>query len=544
MNLFRVVPLALFSLVSIHPALAAGQPALAAAVSVAPVSRVVLYPGSALIERIARVRAGDEGLEISGLPANFDTDSVQVEADSGIEIGEIVWRDSARTQPLNAEEARLEAEVRRLSDRIDTLNVEKQAAERELKYLDALVVPGEGFQSGAPAKTLETIRQGSIQAQRRILNVDAQKRDLERELKARVRDLNQIRPHVDQVRVLSVRLSAKNDGQIRLRYLFQDAGWRPAYRALLNSESGKVTLERTAQIAQRSGEDWNRVSLALSTGQPRQSASGAQPIPWGLSLYSEEVTRSPQAPMSAPAPMARYKALGNAAGSAAVLAEDAAFEPQQPLFEVEVTQSEYATEYAISGVVTLPADGRKVAVSLGKLQVSVTLQAQIAPRLEKSAYLVAQGDLPEGVWPVGEMQLYRNGAYVGTTLWNAGLNARLALPFGRDALIRVSSKSLAQQSGSSGFVGQNSERHIADVFTILNQHKRPIEVLVLDASPVGRDEKVEVERHFTPAISQEDWDDRPGVIAWKAELEAGASKEFSADYRIRWPKDRRIIGLP
>jgi uncharacterized protein (TIGR02231 family) len=215
-----------------------------------------------------------------------------------------------------------------------------------------------------------------------------------------------------------------------------------------------------------------------------------------------------------------------------------------PLFEVAVTQGEYATEYAIPGTVSLPADGRKVAVSLGKLQVPVTLQAQVSPRLEKAAYLVAQGDLPEGVWPVGDMQLYRNGAYVGVTNWNASRSTHLELPFGRDELILVSSKSLADQNSNSGFVGQNAERHIADVFTVANLHKRPVEVLVLDASPVGRDEKVEIERHFTPAVSQEDWNDRPGVIAWKARLEAGASQEFSADYRIRWPKDRRIIGLP
>ncbi|GHU10379.1 hypothetical protein AGMMS50225_13720 [Betaproteobacteria bacterium] len=527
-QLVPLVALALCTLAPLPAALAAELPA-----SAAPISRVVLYPGSALIERATKVKAGDTQLEVSGLPANFDTDSVQVEADSGIEIGEIVWRDSARTQPLNAEEARLEAEVRRLSDRIDTLNVEKQAAERELKYLDALVMPGEGFQSGTPAKTLETIRQGSIQAQRRILNVDAQTHELERELKARVSDLDQIRPHVDQVRVLSVRLQAQNEGNVRIRYLFRDAGWRPAYRALLDSESGRITLERTAQIAQRSGEDWNRVSLALSTGQPRQSASGQQPGTWNVRLVAENNAPAiPVVAMAAPATMPTVnfdKTRRQAASS---------------LFEIAVTQSEYATEYAIPGAVSLPADGRKVAVSLGKLQVPVTLQAQVAPRLEKAAYLVAHGELPEGVWPVGDMQLYRNGAYVGVTNWNASRSKLLELPFGRDELIRVSSKSLADQNSNSGFVGQNAERHIADTFTLTNQHKRPIEVLVLDASPVGRDEKVDIERHFTPAISQEDWDDRPGVIAWKAELEAGASKEFSADYRIRWPKDRRIIGLP
>ncbi|MDR2365625.1 MAG: DUF4139 domain-containing protein [Zoogloeaceae bacterium] len=507
----------------------------------APVSRVTLYPGGALIERAAAVRAGMSALEISGLPANFDADSVQVEADSGIEIGEIVWRDQDRTAPLNAEEARLEAEVRKLSDRVDALNLERQAAERELKYLDALVVPGEGFQGANPAKTLETIRQGSLQAQRRILAIDAQKRDIERDLEARGNDLERIRPNVAQVRTLSLRLSAKNDGQARIRYLFRDAGWRPAYRAHLDSESGQVTLERIAQIAQRSGEDWGRVRLRLSTGLPQHSASGPRPNSWSVILRPEmqgDANFMQAAARAMPAmpeamPMRRYDA------------EEAKQDAEEvPLFEVDVAQGEYATEYQISGLVTLPADGRKVAVSLGRLQIPVRLEAQVSPRQEKSAYLAARGELPEGVWPTGEVQLYRDGAYVGVTPWNANPDAELELPFGRDERIGVSHKSIAAMSGSGGFIGQKSERHIADVFTVTNLHKRPVDVLVLEATPVARNGEIDVTRQFTPEPDEKDWNDRPGVIAWKARLEAGGKQDFSVDYRIRWPKERQIIGLP
>ncbi|MDR1889443.1 MAG: DUF4139 domain-containing protein [Zoogloeaceae bacterium] len=543
MNAFRLASLTLFSLVFLPAAQVAGQPVSPVpAVSVAPVSQVVLYPGSALIERAASVRAGANALEISGLPANFNTDSVQVEADSGIEIGEIVWRDSDRTAPLNAEEARLEAEVRKLADRIDALNLERQAAERELKYLDALVMPGEGFQGANPAKTLEIIRQGSLQAQRRILGVDAQKRDIERDLKAKSNDLERIRPNVNQVRVLSLRLSARNDGQVRIRYLFQDAGWRPAYRAALDSETGQVTLERIAQIAQRSGEDWGRVNLRLSTGLPRHSASGPQPTTWDVALRSEQALhRADTSQMERGYSEMQSQAAGlNSAGDAREYRQVAA----EPLFAVDVTQGEYATEYQIPGAVTLPADGRKVAVSLGRLQIPVRLEAQVSPRQEKSAYLVAHGELPEGVWPSGEMQLYRNGAYVGVTHWNANASVGLELPFGRDALIKVSGKSTAAISGSSGFAGQKSERHIADTFTITNLHKRPVDILLLEATPVARNEAIEVTQRFTPEASEKDWNNHPGILAWKARLEAGSSQEISVDYRIRWPKDRRIIGLP
>lgn len=508
--------------------------------SSAPVTRVVFYPGSALIERTARVKAGAENLEITGIPANFDVESVRIEADGGIEIGELIWRDSSRTEPLNAEEARLEAEVQKLSDRLKAIDVERKAAERELKYLETLASPARNsaemvsVQTANPARTLEILRQGSLQAERRILEVEAQKRDLAKKLNALNADLARIRPDVNEVRALSVRLWAKNDGEVRLSYLFADAGWRPAYRAVLDSERGAIRLERTAQIAQRSGEDWSRIRLSLSTSTPRRSASGPQPSGWAV--FSEE-------------PGSRRERLELDSSGARMgnkIAPSSARATQGPLFEVSVAQSEYATEYAIPGTVSLPADGRKVAVSLGSLDIPVTLEAEIVPRQEKAAYLVARGTLPDGVWPTGEMQLYRNGAYIGTTQWNANQNDRnaLRLPFGRDDLIQVSHRPGEDQKGQSGFVGQQSERRLTDTYTVTNRHKRAIDIVVLESSPVRFNDAVDIERRFTPAVSEEDWRGQKGVVAWKHTLGAGQSADFATDYRIRWPKDHQIRSSP
>ncbi len=511
-------------------------PALAA--PNAPVTRVVLYPGSALVERTANVRAGAQELQIVGLPASFDADSVQIEADAGIEIGELVWRDSARSAPLNAEEARLEKLVRQLSERVAQLDGERLAAERTLKYLDALASPGDAIHDGNPQRVLDALRLGGVQAQRRILEIDSEKRDLERELQARQHDLERVRPAVAAVRQLDLRLNARRDGKVRLRYLFAEAGWRPAYRAKLDSDGRRVEIERLAQIAQRSGEDWSKVELALSTGQPQQRVAGPLPDPWNLSLRPE-VRPEARAVMpmmaAAPAPLAKRSAVADSA---------AVDEAEEPLFEVAETQSEFATEYAIPGRIDLPADGRKVAVALGRLQVPVELHAQVAPRQDKAAYLVAQGDLPEGVWPAGNLQIYRNGAYVGQTTWDPAQETRLELPFGRDEKIKVAVRNLAADQARAGFVGQQAERRLADVFTVTNQHARPVDIRVIDASPVARDSQIEVEASFQPPVTANDWDDRPGVVAWEQRLDAGAAASFTADYRIRWPKERKVIGLP
>src|SRR2546423_12153362 len=62
------------------------------------ITRVVLYPGSAAIERSARVVAGSNKVEMTGLPANFDLRSLRVEAGPGIVVGEVAGGGGSRAQ--------------------------------------------------------------------------------------------------------------------------------------------------------------------------------------------------------------------------------------------------------------------------------------------------------------------------------------------------------------------------------------------------------------------------------------------------------------
>jgi hypothetical protein len=73
----------------------------------ARITRVVLYPGSATVERTAQVTPGMTRLEISGLPANFDARTLRAESDAGIRIGEVSVIEQARTRTTNAREAEL-----------------------------------------------------------------------------------------------------------------------------------------------------------------------------------------------------------------------------------------------------------------------------------------------------------------------------------------------------------------------------------------------------------------------------------------------------
>src|SRR5213596_3563386 len=93
------------------------------------ITAVTLYPGSATIERTARVTPGMTRLEISGLPANFDPQTLRVDADPGVRIGEVSAQDTARTTTPNAREAQLEEKIQSLKDLQTALDAEVKSAE-------------------------------------------------------------------------------------------------------------------------------------------------------------------------------------------------------------------------------------------------------------------------------------------------------------------------------------------------------------------------------------------------------------------------------
>src|SRR5258708_32729046 len=70
------------------------------------ITGVTLYPGSATVERTARVAPGMTRLEISGLPANFDPQAGRVESDAGIRMCEGSPQDGSSTARSKARERR------------------------------------------------------------------------------------------------------------------------------------------------------------------------------------------------------------------------------------------------------------------------------------------------------------------------------------------------------------------------------------------------------------------------------------------------------
>lgn len=516
----------------------------AAADNQAPITAVVLYPGSATVERAATITPGMTRLELKGLPANFAMQTLRAQAGPGIQIGQIVTQDVSRTESASAREAEIEAKIQALSDRLAVLDVDAKSAALVQKYLENMSAGAAATDRQQPyidaksmAAMLEAIRRGGSDAFERIHKAEVQKRALHKQIDALQRDLDKVRSGARDSRNITINLAARQGGTLTLSYQVNGAGWKPTYRAQLDSSASTVELERLATVSQKTGEDWSNVKLKLSTGQPRLSPQAPEPRPWLLGYHKPApAMESRAAYAAAPAPAAPPMP-----APARGLAKAGADDYIAPVIE---TQGAFATEFEVPAPVSLAADGREISVALAKQTMAVKQKVRTAPRIDTSAVVTAEAARPPGVWLAGGIQLFRDGSYVGATHWNTQASDQFIFPFGRDDLIRVTVDRAKEQSGTTGLLTQQNERKIADVYTITSFHKRPVDLLVLEASPVSTSDEIRVQAAYQPQPDIDAWEKRRGVVGWEASIAPSQSLKFTVDYTIGYPKEGRVTGLP
>lgn len=514
----------------------------------APIQSVTLYPGSATVERLVQVTPGMTQVEITGLLANFNTDTVRLQADPGIQVGQVLTRDQRAVDSPSPRQAELEAKIQALQDQVALVDAEIKSSQLVQGYLERLGggdnAPGRA--AGDPKAllgTLEAIRKGGSEALARMHEAEVKKRGLTRQLEALKGDLAKVQASTRDSRSMTVAVAVRQPGKILLSYQVNRAGWKPTYRATLDSNTSTVELERMAAISQKTGEDWSRVRLRLSTGQPNLTAYAPDPFPWllthrppqevqaALNVRHEYARRiAPAAPPPAPSPVM-------VTGSR-VAADDYI----APVIE---TQGSFTTEFEVPARVDLASDGREISVGLARQNLAVKQLVRIAPRDHKdTAVLTIDAARPDGVWLPGQAQLRRDGSYVGALHWDPQASERFNMAFGRDPLVRVSTERRNERSGEAGFFKRESQKRIADTYVVTNLHRQPIDILVLEPTPVSQSDNISARISLDPEPTVKDWQQRRGVVGWERTLKPNETARFNVDYVIDYPKEGTVQGLP
>ena len=82
--------------------------------------------------------------------------------------------------------------------------------------------------------------------------------------------------------VVEVSANAPVSATLTLKYMVQSAGWSPTYDIRVADITKPMELTYKAQVYQSTGEDWDKVQLALSSGEPNRDAIMPTLYPWRL----------------------------------------------------------------------------------------------------------------------------------------------------------------------------------------------------------------------------------------------------------------------
>jgi uncharacterized protein (TIGR02231 family) len=560
-------------------------PAVAVEVPAASrVDAVRVFLSGAEVTRVAKVKIdkGEHTVIFGDLPAGAVAGSIRVEgkATGKLEIGSV---DTARkilsraeSQAADLERKKLEDEMEAFQDQRTVISAQVQAAETQKLLIGNLAqlpmrpapAAGAGGSGEDWARVLATIAQGTTDASRLGIDAQLKLRDLDRKMQ----DINgQLAalppPKTDQTEVrVYVDAGSPLDADFTIRYQVGNANWVPIYDARLQTgtktAAAKMDLARRAAITQRSGENWDNVTLQLSTARPSEGSSAPE-INTQTVDFEPEIKPMPAAvpTAAAPPPVARQRRPENIAQEAdgaldLGTVDDAAGTSKMKMAQPEtqvmaetqaaLTSAPFEATFAVAGKVTVTGNGDAKRVILITDALEPALSARTVPKTDANAYLYAKVKLPKGT-PLlpGRVYLFRDGTFAGTAnlpLLQPGEEHDLG--FGVDDQVKVKYAVLEEKRGESGLIStmRNDSRNFR--VTLKNLHERPIEVTVLDRVPVSANQDIKVDYTGRTAPTKTNFLEKRGVNSFEQKLEPDEERILELGYKISWPAAKSIIYGP
>jgi uncharacterized protein (TIGR02231 family) len=517
-------------------------------------------------EATASIPSGSHNLVFSGLTPYLIPDSLRVEGSAlaKVKFGAVISRQVMAAEITGPKANELNQELETLSDARRVLEGEQQSLESKKTFLTTIgtqaalrtneniaeinLKPEQWTQA---AQTIYSNLNETITAQ---IAVEGKLRDLDKKIAKVQSDLNALGSGNYTTYSVTIPLESPSPTElnVKLSYQVSNAGWQPVYDARLDTTTSQLDLIQYGSVRQSTGEDWTNVALTLSTAQPHRGTSLPDLSPYWVDIWQEQVYDKSAKFMSMGASNVTASPQATRAMEADALMQDQAMAPPQTLEEASFANAEISTggfvsEYKIPGPASIKADGTSSKVMVGNFSTESTLQVHVKPQLSTEAFLVSKAKL-KGESPIlpGQVSLFRNGAYVGQSVFPLlRPDEEHALFFGTDDQISVKRKVLKDEKTDAGVIMRDNIQERQFVTEIQNLRKTPVTIVVKETIPVGRNDEVtsQILGDATTQGFEKDSANIKGLLRWEFTLDPKAKKDLKLGWKVTWPKDKNISGL-
>lgn len=274
------------------------------------IKKVTVFLNGAQVTREASTSlvAGTQTISFKGLSAELEPSSVQVKADGRFTIlsvsSEMFYPEVDRPEIPTAEIDKVTEEVTQLNKELKLEQVMLQALNEAFAKEEAMLNQNQQYHAAETGTDLDRVKSALALYRSRYAEVTKERFDYEQRINVLNYKIGQKNLRINQLRqqgqapipiveasrevVVTVKAGSATSGKFTLIYQVKNAGWLPFYDLRANDVSQPLELTYSARVFQNTGEDWENVSLTLSTGDPSKSSLAPNLNPWYLNYFTNQ----------------------------------------------------------------------------------------------------------------------------------------------------------------------------------------------------------------------------------------------------------------
>ena len=211
---------------------------------------------------------------------------------------------------------------------------------------------------------------------------------------------------------------------------------------------------------------------------------------------------------------------------------------ESEVIAVNQQQAQFGYEFDIKQLLTLPDGGKTTTTEIARHQLPASYEYRGIPKIDKESFLVADAtDWQKLNLMEGEANVYFDNSFVGKSILDPNVSSdTLHFSMGRDQSIRVQ-RTKVSESSTRRFFGSNQEQTLKWRISVKNNRKESVNITVFDQAPISRNTSIEV---IMDELSDGQFDKKTGIIKWPLQLKPGEQRDLILQYKVKYPKNRRL----
>ena len=212
---------------------------------------------------------------------------------------------------------------------------------------------------------------------------------------------------------------------------------------------------------------------------------------------------------------------------------------ESQMVAVQEQKAQFGYEFEIKQPLTILSDGKTTTTEIGRYQLPATYQYKGIPRADKDAFLVADAtDWQQLSLLEGEANVYFENSFVGKSILDPTQPSdTLHFSLGRDNGIRIQRTKVSEKSVRR-LLASSQEQNMTWRILVKNTRKETVSLLLQDQIPVSRNSDISV---TTEELSGGTLNKEQGIVSWQLQLQPGEQRELILQYKVKYPKSRKLI---